>query len=76
MLRGWTKLIIKLLLWNVEYRVGPLTDWMIQAVSEDNSVRKCDNHDSPGHPVVKTPGSQCRGHRLIPDWGTKIPAAA
>lgn len=31
MLRGWTKLIIKLLLWNVEYRVGPLTDWIIQA---------------------------------------------
>ena len=31
--------------------------------------------DFPGGPVVKTPGSLCRGHGSIPGWGAKIPHA-
>ena len=27
----------------------------------------------PGSPVVRTPCFHCRGHGLIPGWGTKIP---
>ena len=29
----------------------------------------------PGRPLVRTPHFHCRGHRLIPGWGTKIPHA-
>ena len=27
----------------------------------------------PGRPLVRTPYFHCRGHRLSPGWGTKIP---
>ena len=29
----------------------------------------------PGRPLVRTPHFHCRGHRLIPGWGTLVPHA-
>lgn len=32
--------------------------------------------DFPGGPLFTTQCFQCRGHSLVPSWGTKIPHAA